>query len=124
MPSRRRPLKKHTFSRRPQFETSSTSIRSLPQPRSRDTPNRPFTWLPLEESAIFGTDSGRTPWVIEGHNQTLHWRQCLIKVYEKDEKGMRELKAEYDLCSGKGKVPKGTEIHLGGIGGVWKVTEE
>lgn len=62
--------------------------------------------------------------MIEGQNQILRWRQCLIKVYEKDDKGERQLKAEYDVCSGIGRVPKGTEIHLGGIGGVWWVADE
>lgn len=69
---------------------------------------------------MFDDDPGRTLCIIVGADQELYWRRCMVKVYETDEYGDRHFKKEYDVCDGKGSVPKGTEIYLGGILGIWK----
>jgi hypothetical protein len=45
-----------------------------------------------------------------------------VKVWERDENGKLQCTENFDVCDGKGKVPEGIEIHLGGILGLWKET--
>ncbi|KAH7176200.1 hypothetical protein EDB81DRAFT_33435 [Dactylonectria macrodidyma] len=82
-----------------------------------------FTIEPPDKATIFSAGARKTPAEIEGANQILEWRCCFVKVYEIDENGEKRFTGEYDVCNGKGIVPHGTEIHLKGIMGVWKTTE-
>jgi hypothetical protein len=44
----------------------------------------------------------------------------MVKVYEQNKDGKYEFKWEKPQCNGKGKVPKGIGVHLGGSSGRWK----
>ncbi|KAL2273112.1 hypothetical protein FJTKL_04923 [Diaporthe vaccinii] len=74
---------------------------------------------PLDANTDFTDAKSSAQWVV-GSGQTIYWRQCFIWEY-KSENADFPIK-KYDTCDGKAIVPAGTELYIGGKGGVVKMS--
>ncbi|KAL6695134.1 hypothetical protein J3F84DRAFT_376191 [Trichoderma pleuroticola] len=73
-----------------------------------------FNIQPLPESIDF-SDAETSPYITIGKGQTVYWRNCTVKVYEK---GQSKPKEQYKTCDGCAIVLGDIEVTFSGQGGI------
>lgn len=79
-----------------------------------------FTIEPLTQDDAFFNDADTSPTVVDGVGQMVYFKKCFVKVY--DSANTSKPLQTFEACDGQGRVPRGTSLVLGGIGGLVKKT--
>jgi len=74
----------------------------------------PLEIEPLEEGTNFDSARKSPQWIV-GENQTISWRNCFVNEYITG--NSEDPQKTHERCTGRARVPKGTDVFLYGSGG-------
>lgn len=70
------------------------------------------------EQQISWDDFESAPRYIVGQGQRVYWKGCFVKVFASSNRHVAVQR--YQICDGQGVISQGTDIFLGGKGGIFK----